>query len=76
MSTTVTPVSCRPATVSHGNPSGPAASNSHQCAWNAVTAALRRLSCSSPTSASARHTVGVEGTGPTTGPRCPKPWRS
>ncbi|MCA1682315.1 MAG: hypothetical protein LC700_04220, partial [Actinobacteria bacterium] len=36
---------------------------------------LIRASCSSPTSASARHTVGVEGTGPITGPRWRKPWK-
>ncbi len=76
MSTTVTPVSSRPATLSHGNPSGRAASSPHQCRRNDVAAALTRVSCTCSTSDRARHTVGVEGTGPITGARCRSPWKS
>ena len=64
------PVSSFPATCSHGNPSGRVASRPHQCRRNPVTAVFTRASCSSPASDSARHTVGVEGTGPITGARC------
>jgi hypothetical protein len=35
-----------------------------------------RASGTSPTSESARHTVDVEATGPVTGPRWRKPWKS
>ena len=42
-STTVTPVSSRPATCSQGNPSGRAASRSHQCRRNSVTAVFSPL---------------------------------
>jgi hypothetical protein len=75
-STTVIPVSSRPATRSHGNPSGRLASTSHQCRRNPVTAALTRASCSSPASDSARHTAGVDASGPVTGARCRRPWKS
>ena len=70
------PVSSRPATVSQGNPSGRAASSPHQCRRNTVTAVLIRASCRWPTSARARHTVGVDGIGPITGARCRRPWKS
>ena len=75
-STTVTPVSSRPATLSQGNPSGRAASRDHQCRRNPVTAVLSRASCRSPASDRARHTVGVEGTGPVSGARCASAWKS
>ena len=75
-STTVTPVSSRPATFSHGNPSGRAASRPHQCRRNSVTAVLSRDNCRSPASDRARHTVGVEGTGPVSGARCASAWKS
>jgi hypothetical protein len=75
-STTVIPVSSRPATLSQGKPSGRAASNPHQCARNRVTAPVIRFSCSSPASDNARHTVGVEATGPISGARCRSAWKS
>jgi hypothetical protein len=70
-STTVIPLSSRPATRSHGNPSGRAASSPHQCRRYAVTTAL--TSCRSPTSDRTRHTVGFDGTGPITGLRWRRP---
>ena len=75
-STTVTPVSSRPATLSHGNPCGRAASRAHQYRRNEVAAALTRVSCNGPTSDRARHTVGVDATGPITGARWRRPWKS
>lgn len=75
-STTVIPVSSRPATFSHGNPCGRAASSPHQYRRNPVTAVFTRASCGSPASDSARRTVGVDGTGPSTGPRWRRPWKS
>jgi hypothetical protein len=51
-------------------PSGRAASRRHQCRRNSGTAALSRDSCRSLASDRARHTVGVEGTGPISGARC------
>src|SRR5208283_1776741 len=75
-STTVTPVSSRPATRSQGNPAGRAASWLHQCRRNSTTAALSRDNCSSPASDRARHTVGAEGTGPISGASCASAWKS
>ena len=69
-------VSSRPATRSQGNPSGRAASWRHHCRRNSVTAALSRDSCRSPASDRARHTVGVEATGPVSGARCASAWKS
>jgi hypothetical protein len=62
-SITVIPVSSFPATFSHGNPSGRAASRPHQCLRNSATAAFIRASCRSPVSLRVRHTVEVDGTG-------------
>ena len=75
-STTVTPVSSRPATLSHGNPCRRAASSPHQCRRNEVIAAFDRVSCTGPISDNVRHTVGVKATGPITGARCRNPWES
>src|ERR1022692_4956363 len=75
-STTVIPVSSRPPPRGQGTPSGLLASTPRQCRRNLVTAVLARASCSSPASDSARHTVGVDGTGPITGARCRRPWKS
>ena len=76
MSTTVIPVSSRPAILNHGKPSRRWASSPHQCRRNPVTAVFTRVSCNSPTSESARHTVGVDGTAPITGARCRRPGKS